>query len=362
MRRITFFFIIALVGAGIFGISNFSSGVSANGTKVSSNEFRAELAAITNNPNLQCYMSALATQNFGAGAGSATVPGAAAGTWANLLVEGIAIDQYVTSHFHVNFSSTQQKQLATSSLEGELTQAAARNSLSCPGASADALAAMPAKMRTTLVEDQAASLYLLGKLNTTIPMTVANIKAYYAQHIADYDTNCVSVAVVSPNQIPSFSAAQASGMSIAELAKKFSVDKSAASGGAYGCFAPSSSNYSSVRTSTVNLALNKFSAPQGISYGGQTLALYVAATKRTVTPFDQAANAVVTDVQNVNATSASTVKENILYAAAVSVDPAFGRWGLSQSAGPGVFAPALPETTSVVSPSTLSAANTLKYQ
>ena len=362
MRRLSLFFIIALLGAGLFGVSNFSSGISANGTKVSSNTFRAELTAISNSQNLQCYVSALSSRSFAAGAGDATVPSAASAAWANLLIEGITIDQYVTSHFHVNFSSSQTQAQAASSLEAEMTQAAAKNSLTCPGTSVAALSAMPHEMRTSLIEAQAASLFLLNKLDTTIPMTVANIKAYYAQHISDYDTICVSVAVVAPSQIPAFTAAQSSGSPVGELAKKFSVDKSAAKGGSYGCYSPTSSNYSSVRSDTVKLPLNTYSAPQGINYGGQTFALYVAATKRTSTPFAQAVNAVVSDVQNVNATSASTIKENILYAAAVAVDPAFGRWGLNQTSGPGVFAPATPATTSVVSPGTLTTANTLKYQ
>lgn len=362
MRRISLLFIIALVGAGFFGFSNYSSGISANGTKVTSKAFRAEMTAITTNPNLQCYISALTTRNFSAGAGNATVPSAATSAWANILIEGTTIDQYVTSHFHVNFSSLQQKSQAKSSLEAEMTQAAASNSLNCPGTSAEAINAMPSEMRASLIEAQAASLFLLNKLDTTIPMTVTNIKAYYAQHISDYNTICVSVAVVAPAQVSAFTAAQSSGASVGELAKKFSVDKSAANGGSYGCYSPTSSNYSSVRSDTVKLSLNTYSDPQGINYGGQTYALYVAATKRTPTPFAQAANAVVSDVQNINATSASTIKENILYAAAVSVDPAFGRWGLNQKTGPGVFAPALPVTTSVDSPGTLSTANTQKYQ
>ena len=353
---------MALLGAGLFGFSNLSSGISANGTKLSSKEFRAELTAITQSPNLQCYLSAIAVQNFSPGSGDATITGTAAGAWANLRVEGIAIDQYVTSHFHVNFSSAKEIALATSSLEGELTQAAQTNSLSCPGASADAIAAMPSEMRKAEIEDQAASMYLLGKLNTTIAITAPNIQTYYEQHISSYDTICVSVAVVSPAQVAAFSADESSGATVAQLAKKYSVDKSAVSGGSYGCYGPTNSSYAAVRSDTVGLALNKYSTPQSVTYSGQTFALFVAATKRTTTPFTQAASAVVSDVQHLNASSASTIKSNILYAAAITVDPAFGRWGLSKTTGPGIFAPALPASGTVTSPSILTAANSTKYQ
>ena len=40
------------------------------------------------------------------------------------------------------------------------------------------------------------------------------------------------------------------------------------------------------------------------------------------------------------------VKQNILYQAAVAVDPAFGRWGLDSS-GSVVFAPATPAAADV---------------
>jgi hypothetical protein len=94
-------------------------------------------------------------------------------------------------------------------------------------------------------------------------------------------------------------------------------------------------------------ALNTFpTTPQDINYNGATEAFFVAPTARTVTPYAQAASAVLADLKSQNATTAHTAEETIVYRAAVDVDPAFGQWGLS-SAGPGVFVPELPAKADV---------------
>ena len=153
----------------------------------------------------------------------------------------------------------------------------------------------------------------------------------------------MSVAVIDPSELAAFNAAQSQGMGVAALAKKFSADPSGRKGGAYGCFAPSSSSYSGVRTDTLSTALNSFpTTPQQITYNNATADLFVAPTSRTTTPFAQAESAVLSDLENANASAANTEKESILYYySVVAIDPSFGRWGLGTS-GPNVFAPALP--------------------
>ena len=82
----------------------------------------------------------------------------------------------------------------------------------------------------------------------------------------------------------------------------------------------------------------------------------MAVTSRTTTPFAKAEPAVLADLQSLNATTASTVKNDLLVNAAIHVDPAFGLWGVS-SAGPGVFAPSTPPKGDVNSTTTLTAAS-----
>ena len=355
---------MALLGATLFGLSGTATGLRVNDWQLSPNAFRSELNAISTNLSLQCYITALAPVSYAKGAGANTMAATGSASWANLRIEGQAIDQFVKKNY--GFSPTAaQLTAAQSSLESELTQSAASRSYNCPGTAAEAVAAMPAEMRTAQIEAQAASLFLVSKLDGTIPLTEASLKEYYAAHVSDYDTLCISIALVSPSELSAFEAAQKAGATVAELAKQFSSDASGKSGGAYGCYAPTNSSYTSIRTDIAGRALDTFpTSPQFISDNGSTYALYVAVTKRTTTPFNEASAAVLADVQAANATTANAAKDQILYRAAVAVDPAFGRWGLNTT-GPMVFTLATPPKAAVGDSSvvkTLSSASTSSYK
>jgi hypothetical protein len=353
VRRLIALLVIALVGATLFGLSNTSSGISVNGTTVSNTTFRTELAAISSDTTLQCYIDALAPANYASGAGTSVVmTGATA--WASLRVEGVAIEQYARATLKFRPTPAVLSQ-AKASLLSELTQATQNNTTPCPGTSAEAFAAMPREMQTFEVASQAASLDLVNKLQGTIPLTVANVKAYYDAHVADYDTLCVSVALVNPGQVSAFAKAQAAGDTVAELAKEFSADPSGEKGGAYGCYAPSTASYAGVRADTLNTPLNTFpTTPQYVDYNNATYALFVAPTKRTVTPLAAAQDVVLSDMESLNASKANTAKEKILYYSSIAVDPAYGRWGLGTT-GPTLFAPALPAKTNVGGATTVAA-------
>ncbi len=351
---------MAFVGAASYGVWS-SSSVKVDASTVSASTFNGELAAITSSTPLQCFLTALAPASYSPGAGAASVAASGAAAWANLRIEGIALENYVARHFHYVATSHDLAQ-AKDSLLGEMTQAAANDRLSCPGTSSDALAAMTPEMRAAEIKAQAYSVFLLTKMNSTIPLTAANVKAYYKAHVADYDTLCVSVAVVPTTSVAAFAHDQAAGMSVADLARKYSLDASKVKGGAYGCYPPTSSSYATVRADVASTPLNTFpTSPRAIQSNGVTYALYVAATKRSTTPLAEAQSAVVADIQSLNASSANTLKETILFRAAIKVDPALGRWGLTSS-GPMVVAPATPPAADVNSTSLLVTAPTSAYQ
>ncbi len=343
MRRLVALLVIALLGATLYGLSNNASGLSVNHSTLAGSTLRGELAAISTNATLGCYVDLLDEASFAPGAGGASMNATGAAAWTNLRVEGIAIDNFAKTSlkFHPDAATLAK---ARTSLVDELNAASASATTHCAGTADQALAEMPAEMRAFEIEAQAASLDLVAKLNSTIPLTTASLEQYYTAHAADYDTICVSVAVVDPTQVTAFDQDQAAGMSVAALAKKFSADPSASKGGAYGCFAPSSSSYSGVRSATDTTALGKFpTTPEEITYNNAEAALFVAPTSRTPTPFAQAEPSVLSDVESQNATEANNQKEAILEYSAIAVDPAFGRWG-EGSTGLGVFAPALPSS------------------
>jgi hypothetical protein len=358
VRRLVAFLVVALLGATAFGLSSASPGIRVNGATVSGNTFRSELAAIGASPTLQCFFTALDPVSFAVGGGSQTMAAAGAAAWANFRIEGISISNYVNAQFKYHPDAKALAE-AQSSLESEMTQDATSRQYNCPGTAADALAAMPSEMRQAEVLGQASSLYLVSKLNTTIPLTAQSLQTYYSSHVSDYDNLCVSIAAVSLDRISDFDKAQAGGESVANLAKQFSIDTTTSSkGGAAGCFAPSSSAYANVRADVGSTALNSFpTAPQDVNDNGTTVALFVAATKRTVTPFAQAESAVLADLQASNASGAATEEETILYESAVGLDPAYGQWTLLSS-GPTVSVPNLPSKTDVKRPKSLTTSAT----
>jgi hypothetical protein len=355
VRRLVALFVVALLGATIYGISGASSGVSASHEGVSGYALDAELSAISTNANLGCYISSLAPTSYVAGAGNDTVKSSAAAVWANLRVEGLAIDKYVTTtlKYHPDAADLAA---AKTSLEAEMTEEAANSTTKCTGTSAEALAAMPAEMRTSEIQDQASSLYLVKKLNQTVPLTEASMKKYYKSHMTDYDTLCVSIALVTTTDVPAFEKDQAAGASVVTLVKKYSQDPtSAAKGGAYGCYSPSSQYYTSVRGDVAGATFGSFpTTPQYTDEDGVEYALFVGVTKESRTPYTEAASTVLSDLQNLNAENADKVKESLLYSAAVHIDPSFGRWGLNTT-GPQVFAPGMPSTKNVAGAATLAA-------
>lgn len=361
MRRIILLLVIALAGATAYGVTSTSSAVDVNGQRITNSTFTNELRTISATPILQCYIEALGAQNFSAGAGSTSVTSASAALWANMQVQGLAIANYVKTYFKYSPNAAALAQ-ATSSLEGEMTQSASTAGLSCPGTSAQALALMPSEMRTSEIVDQAMSTYYVSRLDRTIPLTLSSLKTYYNQHSARYDTLCVSIALVAPSNLNAFSAAQASGASVATLAKTYSSDPSGKNGGAYGCFAPSNSSFASVRTDAGTTPLNSFPKQyQVINYNGGQYALFVAVTKRTPSPFSSAASAVLSDIQTQNATNAKAQQSLILFHSAVSINPAFGQWGIA-STGPTVFAPSIPAATNVSAAKLLTTVRASTYK
>lgn len=361
MRRLVALFVIALAGAVLYGLSGQSSGISVNHDGVSGSTLRSELAAISHNDSLDCFVTALNPTNYEPGAGGYSIKAKGAAAWANLRVEGLAINQYVTTTYHYvpNAAALANAKVL---LETEMTDQAKTDSLDCPGTAADALAEMPSEMRTAEIQSEATSQYLVNKVKAAIPLTASAMKTFYNEHTSDYDTLCVSIALVPPADVSAFAKSQSAGLSVAQLAKRYSQDPSAAKGGAYGCFAPSSTSYSGVRAAVGTEGLDVFTTtPEYTDYNGTEYALYVAVTKRTVTPYAQAAQAVLSDLQTLNAAAASSEKNQLLEEAAVYVDPAFGRWGASKT-GLAILATTAPHKSGVSGASQLAGAATASYK
>lgn len=362
MRRLFFALIVLVGGALWFGAAQPTPALTVNGVHLTHQEYVAELSTLHKVSNVACFFSPLAGASLQAGVGYDSMNSNAAAAWMNLRVEGIALEHYVTTTLKYH-ATARRLATAKTSLEAELSAAATADGLDCPGTSSAAIAAMPAGMRNAMIDSQAASLYLISKLNSTIALTPKSIAAYYAAHRSNYTTLCIAVAVVDPHRAAAFIRDAKHGVALSALAKKYSIDPSAKKGGAYGCYAAGSTNYATVSAYTKGIAMGHFNLKDSvISYGTSQEDLFVGPTAYHRLTLSQAKTKVEADITASNASAANQVKSSVLYAAAVSIDPAFGRWGLASS-GPQVFAVALPSdggnavTTQLTTTSTSSAAN-----
>ncbi len=344
MRRIVILLVVLAGIAAAAGVQSQRAAVSINSNRMSDSTFRESLQVLANNKNARCYFSTIYSIAPHNAAGRDSVTSTTASQWANTVIDGFAISAYADKHHLAQSAGVLAKTKRT--LIAQLSTQAQALKLHCPGTARAAFAALPTSVQTLLLRSTAASEELVRRLGTAIAITVPNLTTYYQAHQSSYDTLCIAVAVVPQAQLSNFHADQRAGMSVKGLVAKYSVDtQSKAKGGSLGCFAPSSTSYSTVRTDVAGQAPNTFGAtPRAISYSGVTVGLYVAVTSRTTNSFSNVEQLVASDVQSQNSTTASALQNSLLYKAAVAIDPALGRWGLASS-GPPVFVPGVPAIT-----------------
>jgi hypothetical protein len=358
VRRVLLFIAGALVLGGLYGAHAGSAAVSVNGQAISASVLTNEITTINKTPVLQCYLGALARNGFQSGAGGATVGQSAASTWANLRITGLVIHSYVANQLHF-VPTAAQRTNAQNTFTSELGALAAQYGLKCPGTAAQALAAMPAELRQSEIRDQADSLYLLGQLKSTVPLTPATLVKYYQAHRHNYQTVCVSIAIVPATLVPAFLKGEAAGESVATLARNYSKDPSAKKGGAYGCYAPSSSSYAVVTADVKGVALGHWTKP--ISFQNGTYGLFVSPTSRSLASYASVAPLILKTLQTANGSSAQKIEQALLYYSRVSIDSATGVWA-NHPSGSGVAAPAVPPKADVPAAALLSATTSPSYQ
>jgi len=358
VRRLLVLLLVCFALAGSWGLHSRSLAVTVDGQSLSTAELNAELTAVAHSPALDCYLSGLSGTAIRPGAAHFSVSNAGVAAWINQRVEGLAIASYVRRAYHY-VPSQQALSLAAASLESEFTSAATSANYTCPGNAQTALAAMPASLRNEEIYDQAASVFLISKLPGTTSLTPAKMHAYYRAHLTSFRSVCVTMALVPTAKAVAFMKAEKSKMTINQMAKKYSVDNTSSSGGARGCFSPSSSAYTAVTNDIKGVRLQHWSP--AFNYSNGTYALFIAPTSSHVANFRSSELAIMTALRNANAKVASTATQAILYYAHVQIDDGLGLWSLTAN-GPGVSAVLSPLSTQVPSAALLSATKSPTYQ
>jgi len=335
MRRLVALFVLALLAAGTVGALSGGHALASGTQAVTRSAFAKELVDLETAP-AACYLGKQYSIGFVAGRGTDTASMSSVTNWANLRLEGLALISYTHEHDPKAFSASNRATATTELLAAWQSVGAG----ACTTTPAAALASLPTALSTALVDQELASLVVLKSTGAALATTPANLEAFYAAHQADYDTTCVSIALVPVSSNAAFQAGVAAGASVADLAKNYSADPSSAQGGAIGCFPPSSN----LRRYVLGLTLNQYGPAQSITIYGTPYYLYFAPTKRTANPYAAVANQVLTDVNNYNAGAASGLKQSIILSQGVQVDPALGYYARTTS-GFAINAPQAPLAT-----------------
>lgn len=320
--------VVLLVGAGFAGALVNTTGVSAGGATVSASTLRSELAVIATHPAFDCYLGpSLASSeiNVEVTATPAQIDAGTAAQWAALQVKGLAVEQYVKEHYGWHVTAAQLA-AAQTSYASDLSNLAANDEVSCPTSASAAVAALPAWFRNGQLAQDAASQVFTEHVKGTVPLTKAGLEKVYDADPAAYDTICLALVEVpdGARKAAFLNASEHGHESVAQLAKTYSIDSSAKSGGTLGCYAPSSGDYSAAAGYTKGVALNHFpTTPQVDSQGDS---YFLTATARTPNSFAAVESVILQEALSANANLASEEQTALLQTESVTVSPEFGRW------------------------------------
>lgn len=343
MRRLVAFFIAALIVVPWLGATVSTAAVQGGQFAESNYDFAHEIHAIKNSEGASCYVSALWGVSFTGGAGLGTYDGAGVTAWANLRLEGLALASYAKDQFDFHPLATDLDR-ARANVIRQMTSSATAKGQTCPGTASDALSSLPTSVQESIVMAEAASEKILATVPSRIGEDDASLRAFYNAHRSEYDTICVRVAVVLPEDVTKFQSDATAGKSPVELVQKYSLDSSRAQDGEYGCFDATSNARDLVR----GAGIGQWGQPQAVTGSGSGYYLFVSPMSRTSQPY---ANAkvqaqVLSDVRKLNAGSATAIKEGIFARVGIRVNPQIGRFGNGQS-GLGIYPPKTPSTSFV---------------
>lgn len=328
MRRVVVGLVVVLVGAGFAGALAGTTGVGVGGATVSTSTLRSELAVIATHPDYDCYLgpSLASTQiDVAVTATASQIDAGTAAQWAALQVKGVAVEQYVEDHY--GWRVTAAELAATQkSYVSDLTNLAANDDVSCPTSASAAVAALPAWFRNDQLAQDAASEVFTKHVKGTIALTKAGLEKVFDSDPAAYDTICVGLVEVpdGAREAAFLNASEHGHETVAQLARTYSIDTSAKSGGAVGCYAPSSGDYTAVVGWTKGMALDHFPTTPQDNIDGD--AYFLTATKREPNTFAAVESVILQEALSANANLASDEQLALLQTEAVTVNPEFGRW------------------------------------
>jgi len=318
--------LVIVVGAAVWRFPEAADAAAVDGSTISTSSFYGDLAAISAHPDFVCYLKVAAKAQ---GQGFTSTQGATPGTystdfaayWLTRRINAEAAKVFDAQHHlkvtSADLATAQERYIASIDAVGSLQGS------TCTAKGAAVLAELPAGFRAAEIARQADYDAMLAATNAALA-DPSKLQAFYAAHLHDFDTYCLSGIVGTQAQVAQAQAEIAAGMSFAEAAAKFSQDpSSAAKGGQLGCWGPTSAAYANVVAIAGKVPAGQLAPPYVNQYGNYIL---VKVDTRTPTPYAEAAAAVRTAFEAAGQQASAAVLGGLLYRAEVAVNPAIGFW------------------------------------
>ncbi len=327
MRRLIATFVIAVLAALYVGYAIPTTGAAAAGHTVSLRDLSAEELEISHNKILGCFIAGTYGPILRANTTSLVTTSAAA-AWSAGRVAGLALEDYVARTYNFQPSAADLT-AAGEQLGTMLVNNATRSGLACASENpATAMAQFSPRLRLVLENLQAYTTQFNAHQAGAWSTTATGLTSYYDAHRHNYETVCLSLALVADSQVSAFNADRAAGLAPVDLIKKYSQAASAATGGAYGCFPPASS----VAADTASVATGQFTKAYPYAQGGMTYSIFFLVTSRNAASLSDVATVVYRDIFDFNNRNSATFRATLVRDGNGRVNSHLGRLTVGASA------------------------------
>jgi hypothetical protein len=360
VKRLIVLLIVLAGGLAAAAFAVPSNAALVNGVSITQQQLNSDLTAIAGSPDYQCFINAEEAVGTGGQSALPSVDGAGpivgggshptvttgfAGYYLNTVI-GHQLVFELAARQHLRLTP-QDLATARTELNGQMTAIlsdVASSKYAC-GSGTTALTAkevldtMPASFVDTSVKFDA-TVSLMEEDAAGVGPSSAALQRYFANHAAEFDTACFTVA-----EYASQTDAEAAVAQVAAGTPFSTVALATQGGGPQGCdilygvaaSLPSGTNLES-------LAPNAVSSP--IAENGDYLLVQI--TSRSPTSFAKAQTEVESAVQSAGASKTGKAIDAAEKAANISVDARYGKWSAADSH---VFPPSVPATADVLNSS-----------
>jgi hypothetical protein len=356
MKRVVVLLLVIGVAVAAAAFRVPSNAGTVNGVGIGQSSFNADLVAIANSTDFQCYLDArIVVQSqgqvnglpiFGVASSQANPQNFTtdfAGYWLGQRINSELLEQMAAAR-HLTITPadlTFGRQDLSDTIGATIQEVAGTQFQTCTATGSQVLASMPVSFVNGLVLAQAAG-DAVEASSAGYALRAGTLAAYYAAHRATFETVCLSgIQATSSAQATTYRNQLVAGTPFAQVA----ASAGATNGGVIGCISPSNAqSFESVQSIVGALKVGQISQP--FDDRGTYVVLQVTARKPST--YAAATEVVRAAVLAAGATKAGLSLEHKVETSEVAVDPLYGHWVHGSSIA--IAPPPSPPTASVLNP------------